>query len=143
MLRDMRTSSTFSVKDFTPSDFAPEIETALATGHAHMVKEFAGGLEGRALAQFSAAYDQGAGVGTYVAMESFEGSVDGRAGSFNFAHSATTDGGPERLNEFFLIVPASGTGDLQGITGTGSIAVDADGTHRLELDYELPNSSGS
>jgi hypothetical protein len=133
----MRTSSTFTVTEYKPTDFVPEIETALATGHAHLVKEFTGGLEGWALAQFSAAYNQGTGVGTYVAMESFEGTVDGLTGTFNFAHSATTDGGPERLEEFFLIVPSSGTGDLKGINGTGSISVDDDGTHRLELDYEL------
>lgn len=36
-----------------------------------------------------------------------------------------------------LIVPGSGTADLTGITGTGSITIDADGTHHLALDYEL------
>jgi hypothetical protein len=71
-------------------------------------------------------------------MESFEGTVDGRAGAFNFAHSATTTGGPQRLAELFVIVPASGAGELAGITGTGALEVDADGVHRLHLDYDLP-----
>jgi hypothetical protein len=73
-----------------------------------------------------------------VAMESFEGSLNGRTGAFNFAHSATTSG-TDRTAEFFTIVPSSGTGDLAGITGTGAMAVDPDGTHRISFDYLLPD----
>ena len=65
---------------------------------------------------FTAAFDPAAGVGTYVAMESFEGSIDGHSGTLNFAHSATTHG-TDRADEFFTIVPSSGTGALAGITG--------------------------
>jgi hypothetical protein len=69
-------------------------------------------------------------------MESFEGSVAGRAGAFNFVHSATTTG-TTRESEFFTIVPSSGTGELAGITGTGAMTVEEDGTHRISFDYEL------
>ncbi|GAA3049449.1 hypothetical protein GCM10017562_10160 [Streptomyces roseofulvus] len=65
---------------------------------------------------FTAASDQSTGTGTYVARESFEGTLHGRAG---------------------VIVPASGTGAMTGITGTGGLAVDPDGTHRVWVDYEL------
>lgn len=76
-----------------------------------MVKEFAGGITGRSATQFSFAFDQRSGVGTYVAMEAFEGSLDGRAGAFAFAHSATTDGRSlERLAELLVIAPGSGSG---------------------------------
>ena len=70
-------------------------------------------------------------------MESFSGTLDGRTGTLNIAHTATTDGGPDRLHELVVIVPASGTGELAGITGVGSMRVDGDGTHRLELEYEI------
>ncbi|WP_019925608.1 DUF3224 domain-containing protein [Nocardia sp. BMG111209] len=92
--------------------------------------------EARAATLFTAASDQATDVGTYVAMESFEGSLNGAAGTFCFAHSATTSG-TDRTAEFFVIVPTSGSGDLTGITGGGAMAVDADGTHRIRLDYEL------
>lgn len=101
-----------------------------------MEKQFDGEVSGRAATVFTAAFDQAAGVGTYVAMESFEGSVNGGAGTFCFAHSATTSG-TDRSAEFFVIVPHSGTGALAGITGSGGIAVDVDGTHRIWFDYEL------
>jgi hypothetical protein len=126
---------TFSVTEFTPTDYTSEIETALPIGHVHMVKAFTGAVEGRSLTQFSFAFSQETGAGTYVAMEAFEGTVDGRRGTFNFVHSATTSGS-DRTHEFFLIVPESGTGQLEGITGTGRIVIDDDG-ERMEFDYTL------
>ncbi|MER6183595.1 DUF3224 domain-containing protein [Streptomyces sp. NPDC001652] len=133
----MRASGTFKVADFTPAAVpAPAIETAVPVGVATMEKEYEGEVAGRSATLFTAAYDQGSGVGTYVAMESFEGSLNGRAGAFNFAHSATTLG-TDRQNEFFVVVPGSGTGALSGITGSGGMAVDEDGTHRVWFDYEV------
>lgn len=102
-LSAMKSSCTFRVVDYTPVDFTSEITTGLTTGHAHMVKELAGELAGRSITQFSYAYDEGRG-GTYVATESFEGTLGGKAGAFNFVHSATDSEGT-RTNEFFLIVP--------------------------------------
>jgi endoglucanase Acf2 len=134
----MRASCVFHVDELTPVDWTPPVSTGVDVGHAHMVKRYEGAVNGTSVTQFSAAYDQASGTGTYVAMESFEGTVDGRAGAFNFAHSATTTGGPERLAELFVIVPASGAGELAGITGSGALEVDAEGVRRLHLDYELP-----
>ncbi|MGW4804859.1 DUF3224 domain-containing protein [Kitasatospora sp. NPDC004272] len=134
----MRASGTFTVLDFTPAP-VPEsgVKTGAGVGVATMRKEFAGEVEGRSDTLFTAAYDQAAGVGTYLAMESFAGSLHGVAGTFNFAHSATTLG-TARDDEYFVIVPGSGTAALTGITGTGDIVVDEDGTHHIHLDYTLP-----
>ncbi|MFC8429567.1 DUF3224 domain-containing protein [Streptomyces sp. NPDC057253] len=134
----MRANGTFSVKAFVPTELKPEppVATGLPVGVATLEKHFEGEVAGRAATLFTAAYDQESGVGTYVAMESFEGSLHERSGAFNFVHSATTSGS-DRSAEFFHIVPASGTGDLAGITGSGGLAVDADGTHRIWFEYEL------
>jgi hypothetical protein len=51
-------------------------------------------------------------------------------------HSASTTGS-DRAGEYFAIVPSSGTGQLAGISGTGGLTIDADGTHRIWLDYEV------
>lgn len=134
----MKAIGTFAVASFTPTDVVPDpaIATALPVGIAHIEKEFAGEITGRSATLFTAAFDQATGAGTYVAMESFEGSLHDRAGSFNFAHSATTRG-TDRTAEFFTIVPTSGTGELAGITGTGGLTVDTDGVHHIWFDYEL------
>jgi Protein of unknown function (DUF3224) len=134
----MRANGTFSVKAFNPTSLAPEpaIETALPVGVVLMEKHFDGGIAGRSATVFTAAFNQATGVGTYVAMESFEGTVDGREGAFNFVHSAST-GGSDRSAEYFAIVPSSGTGQLAGISGTGGLVIDPDGTHRIWLDYDV------
>ena len=123
---------------FTPTELSPEpaVATGLPVGVSTMQKHYEGAVTGRSATLFTSAYDQSSGVGTYVAMESFEGAVDGRTGAFNFAHSATT-GGTDRSDEFFTIVPTSGTGELTGIRGTGGMAIDPDGTHRIWFEYEL------
>ncbi|HEY2792823.1 MAG TPA: DUF3224 domain-containing protein [Micromonosporaceae bacterium] len=134
----MRASGTFTVTSFVPTDMVqdPAIDTGLPVGVSRIAKSFQGGITGRSSTLFTAAFDQATGVGTYVAMESFEGSVDGRHGALNFAHSATTSGS-ERAAEYFIIVPTSGTGELAGISGTGGLSIDEDGTHRIWFDYEL------
>jgi hypothetical protein len=134
----MRASGTFKVNAFTPTPLVPDpaVQTGLPVGVSTMEKSYQGEVAGRSATLFTAAFDQGTGVGTYVAMESFEGSLNGRTGAFNFAHSATTLG-TDRGKEFFVLVPTSGTGELKGISGTGGMSIDADGTHRIWFEYEL------
>ena len=136
--RAVRASGTFTVASFVPTPVAPDpdFKTAVDVGVATMLKHYEGEIQGRSATVFTSAYDQKAGVGTYVAMESFEGSIAGRSGSFNFAHSATTHG-ENREAEYFVIVPTSGTGELEGIRGTGGLSIDAEGTHHFWLEYEL------
>jgi len=134
----MRATGPFVVEAFVPTDLEPDpvVPTGLPVSVATMEKHYAGEVAGRSATVFTAAFDQSTGVGTYVAMESFEGSLCGRSGAFNFVRSATTSGS-DRAAEFFTIVPTSGTGELAGISGTGGMAVDADGTHRIWFEYEL------
>lgn len=132
----METTCTFLVTDFDPSELDLDVETALPTGLAVITKRFSGAIEGHSQALFCSAFDPTHG-GTYVALESFDGLVDGRRGSFAFAHAATTgpDGGRE--DGWFRIVTGSGTGELAGIRGTGDIEVEENGTHHLRLTYDL------
>jgi hypothetical protein len=131
-------AGTFTVASFTPTSVAPEpaVVTALAVGVSTMEKTYDGEVTGRSATLFTAAFDQERGFGTYVAMESFEGALGGRTGSFNYVHSASTTG-TDRSGEYFAIVPGSGTGELAGISGGGGMSVDSDGTHRVWFDYEL------
>ena len=134
----MKAHGIFSADEFKNAGVSPNppIETALPVSVSTMVKRYTGEISGISVTIFTAAFDPSAGKGTYLAMESFEGSVNEKEGSFNFVHSASTAGG-SRENEFFRIVDGSGTKDFAGISGSGGIAIDADGTHRLWLEYEL------
>lgn len=57
-----------------------------------MDKKYEGEVIGRSTTLFTSAFNESAAMGTYLAMESFDGTLCGRAGSFNFAHSKTTLG---------------------------------------------------
>jgi len=131
------TTGTFTVAAFEPQPHDLGVTTGLPTGYVLMRKEFSGGIEGWARTQFCYAFDDATGVGTYVALESFTGTIDGRRGTCNIAHQATTTGADDRSGESVVIVPGSGTDDLAGIEGTGAIVVDPDGTHRLTLEHNL------
>jgi Protein of unknown function (DUF3224) len=113
----------------------PTIATALPVGVAAMEKRYAGDVSGRSATIFTSAFDQERGLGTYVAMESFDGALNGVTGTFNFVHAATTSGS-DRTHEHFAIVPSSGTGGLASISGSGGLAVVA-GRHEIWFDYEL------
>lgn len=130
---------TFEVTSFAPLPDAPPtgIETAMSLGVATIEKSFSGAVQGRSVAIFTGAQGTATTAGSYVALEAFTGSIDGRAGAFNFAHAASTHG-EDRFAEVFFIVESSGTEGLTGITGGGSITIDADGTHRIRFDYGLP-----
>ena len=74
--RRMRADATFTVESFTPAALEPappEVTTALPLGVATIEKRFSGEVTGRSVTIFVAAFDQARGVGSYVAMESFEG----------------------------------------------------------------------
>ena len=133
----MRATSTFTTSDFKPEEREQAVVTAVDVGVMTFAKTFAGDIDGRAETLFTSAYSHETATGTYLAMESFAGSIDGRSGTVNIAHTATTTGA-DRTHHLMVIVPASGTGELAGITGTGSLDIDPDGTHHFTLDYELP-----
>jgi len=134
----MRAAGTFTVVTFEPTDVVPDppVATALPVGVSTMEKTYTGEVDGRSSTLFTAAFDHTTGAGTYVAMESFDGTIAGRRGTFNFAHSASTTG-TNREGDFFVIVPSSGTADLAGLSGTGGITITEDGTHHIWFDYDL------
>lgn len=128
-------NGTFKTKDFNPGALhpSPGIQTGLPTGVATMEKQYSGQIEGRSATLFTAAFDPTSGLGAYCAMESFEGSLNGKRGAFNFIHSAATSGN-DRANEFFSIVENSGTGELRAIKGNGGMRIDSDGIHHIWFD---------
>lgn len=130
--------SIFTVSNFQPQTlpFKHEIETVSEMGLASMEKNFTGDLEGRAETTFLGFLDEAQSTGSYTAIESVSGTLKGSSGTFNMMHTSSMIDN-KITAKFLTIVPGSGTGDLKGITGSGAIEIDDDGTHRLVLDYEL------
>ncbi|HET7902291.1 MAG TPA: DUF3224 domain-containing protein [Candidatus Nanopelagicales bacterium] len=70
----------------------------------------------------------------YVAIERIEGVLEGRSGAFALQHVGSMAGGVPTI--VLTVVAGSGTGDLDGLSGGGTIVHTDDGA-RLELDYSL------
>ena len=79
--------------------------------------------------------DPQSGSAGYVAIETVRGRLLDREGGFALQQMGRMQDGSQTLH--YEVVPGSGDGGLQQITGTLRLTIDADGTHRFELTYEL------
>jgi hypothetical protein len=103
-------------------------------GKIHITRSFSGDLEGQSEAELLTATMPG-GSAVYVAIDAISGSLGGKQGGFVFGHRGTvSETGASTEGE---IAPGSGSGELKGIGGTGTISVDENENHTLALDYEL------
>lgn len=128
-----RASGTFDV-ELAPAPTAEGADPFF--GRMTLDKQFHGDLAGTGEGLMLAVRTEFEGSAGYVAMEKFTGVLDGREGSFVLQHSGILDRGAEG-HHLVVIVPDSGTGELEGIAGAMTIDV-VDEEHRYELSYELP-----
>ena len=116
----------------TPAD--PEVvEAGLGLSRYTLAKTFSGGMTGQGVGQMLAG-GPSATTGSYVALERFVGTLDGREGAFLLAHRG--DMGPDGFSLSITVVPNSGTGALTGIAGVFELTI-ADGQHKYDLAYTL------
>lgn len=92
-------------------------------------KQFVGDVEGTSVAELlMAGNTRGAG---YVASEVFTGTFLGRRGSVIVQHWGLAEGTAAASSGH--IVPGSGTGDLEGVSGKVEYSQDPSGQHHVEL----------
>ncbi|MBA3829009.1 MAG: DUF3224 domain-containing protein [Taibaiella sp.] len=106
-------------------------------GRMTIDKEFNGDLTGTSQGQMLSTGTAVTNSAGYVAIERVEGVLHGRRGSFVLQHSATMNKGEGTLN--IQVVPDSGTDELTGISGK-LIIIRAEGKHRYDLEYDLPDT---
>jgi len=126
---------TFEVK-LAAQPAAPGTEAA-AIGRQSIDKRFHGDLEGSSLGEMLAVMAPATGSGAYVAMERVTASLGGKQGSFVLMHSATMTRGAPAMT--ITVVPDSGAGALEGLSGSFIIHIDAKGAHSYTFDYSLPS----
>ena len=121
---------TFEV-EITPS--TPELDGAV--NRFELRKRFSGDLAGAGSGLMLAAADPSGGTAGYVAIETVHGTLGDRDGGFAMQQFGTMVLGVPTLH--YEVVPGSGSGGLTGTGGVLHLTVEADGTHRFEMEYEL------
>lgn len=127
-----RAVGTFEV-NLTPVSAPDEGPTFF--GRMRIDKQFSGDLRGASEGLMLAVRTAIDGSAGYVAMEQVTGSLGGRHGTFILQHDGLMARGAPDLQ--IRVVPDSGTGGFEGITGSMGIEIE-DEQHSYELDYELP-----
>ena len=131
-----RVSGPFDVK-LLP--MAPDAEAAQSVlGRMRLDKRFHGGLEATSEGQMLATRSPDGGSGGYVALEHVTGTLEGRQGGFILQHSGTMNRGAYTLS--VTVVPDSGTGALEGLSGAMKILIDDKGNHSYDFEYTLAPS---
>jgi len=125
----MRATGPFEVKlaPLTASDALP--------GRMSIDKQFHGDLEATSKGEMMMVGTAVKGSAGYVAIEQVTGTLHGKQGTFILQHNATMNRGAGELN--IIVVPDSGTGELEGLSGKMNIAIAPGGAHSYELDYEI------
>ncbi|MBN7135096.1 hypothetical protein A7A76_10010 [Lysobacter enzymogenes] len=109
-----------------------------AFGRMALDKRFEGALDASGRGEMLAAMSAVKGSAGYVALEKVEGALDGRRGGFLLLHRGLMDRGEADLS--IVVVPDSGTGELQGLSGRMSIDVREGGAHFYRFEYQLPDA---
>ncbi|GAA2624370.1 DUF3224 domain-containing protein [Streptomyces axinellae] len=113
------TTAAFTFASWDEKDVTEAAPHSPRLAHAAVVNTFTGGIQARDTAcQYVLVY-AGETQGAFTGMELLTGSVEGREGSFVLRHEGSfDDAGTIRCT--FDVVPGSATGDLAGLSGTGS-----------------------
>jgi hypothetical protein len=113
-----RANATLSVINWNRSwlDEQPSVGDSGAELFQMEVKvQYHGELEGEGIIHYLFA-DNPDRKGSFVGLEKVTGSVAGRSGSFIFQHTGTFDN--DHIVDTLIVLPGSGDGSLQGISGT-------------------------
>ncbi|HET7603014.1 MAG TPA: DUF3224 domain-containing protein [Gemmatimonadales bacterium] len=121
---------TFDVKTIPQ----PADDAGMAIGRLLLDKQFHGDLDATSKGQMLAVRTAVADSAGYVAMEQVSGTLLGRAGTFALQHGGTMNRGEQEL--LITVVPDSGTGELEGLTGTMTIIIEG-GKHSYDFEFEL------
>ncbi|WP_016833669.1 DUF3224 domain-containing protein [Herbaspirillum lusitanum] len=137
----MQSSSQASGQFFVSGDFTVTIgppsavvsaTSGPAIGRHVLVKQYHGPLQGDSQGEMLTAGRPAEGEASYVAIESVQGTLDGRTGGFALAHFGQMHAGGETLS--VNVVPGSGTGELSGLMGELKIQRES-GKHRYAFTY--------
>ena len=117
---------------------ACDMGDGVSAGHFRFDKRFHGDLDATSVVHMLAVGTPVDGSAGYVAIERLSGTLEGRSGSFFLQHNGVMDRGAASLS--LTIVPDSGKGGLEGISGRMTIDI-TEGKHFYTLEFDLAPSA--
>ena len=111
-----------------------ELDGGIKLTHASGTQSFTGDLDGDGAVHWLMLY-RADKTAHFVGLQRITGSIGGRTGSFVAAAEGDHDGAGSTIT--FSIIPTSGTGELTGIAGDGSLVAKGGPKGTYELDYTL------
>jgi len=111
----------------------PQADADFPAGRMVIDKIYSGDVSGTGKGQMISKRTDG-GAAVYYAVEEVSGSVDGKNGAFTLIHKGHMTRESQTLQ--VEILEGSGTGELEGISGSMAITQDSN-SHSYELTYEL------
>lgn len=135
----MKATTIFSIQKWDENTYLQISETMKMT-KASVIFDGKGDLEGKASVEYLMMYTQAdaqdpeKSTCTYVGLTWFEGTLQGKRGSFALEESGVFKAG--RASSTLKIIAGSGTSELKGIAGTGELKA-VHGSVSFELEYSF------
>jgi hypothetical protein len=127
----IRAEAVITVHRYEPAGYG-EPGDGPALSRIHVEESFAGDITGAGAVEFLQAA-RADGTASFVGIERVTGAIGGRAGTFLLQDQGTVTGGVVE-GEWF-VVPASGTGELAGLRGTGGFRANLGENATVNLTY--------
>jgi Protein of unknown function (DUF3224) len=130
----IRATGTFKIQGWDEKPYE-ELEDGRKLTHASVKQAFAGDFEGEGAVEWLMCYrpDQTA---DFVGLQRIVGQLEGRSGSFVLLQTDGTFDGKVAKGRL-SVVPGSGTGELEGLRGTGGFSAPHGGEPSISLDYDF------
>jgi Protein of unknown function (DUF3224) len=122
-------SATFEIKGWDEKPFDETSGGAKLT-KASVAKEYSGDIEASSATEWLMAYQPDESA-VFVGLERINGTIGGRSGTLVLRHVGAFEDGAAKAT----LTIVSGTDQLQGATGGGTLVADPAG--RISLDVEL------
>jgi Protein of unknown function (DUF3224) len=129
-----RATATFKIEHWDEKPYA-EMEEGRKLAQASVRQALSGEIEGEAEVEWLMCYRPDR-TADFVGLERIVGRIGTRSGSFVALHTSGSFDGAVARGEL-SIVPGSGTGELQGLRGSGEFTAPHGGEPSLTLDYDF------
>jgi Protein of unknown function (DUF3224) len=126
-------SATFTLDGWDEQPYA-ELSEGRKLTRASVKQTFSGDITGQGSVEWLMAYRPD-GTADFVGLQHIVGTVGGKSGSFVLTTTGTFDG--EQAAGPWTVLTDSGTDELAGLTGTGTMSAPTGGEPTVSLDYEL------